>query len=192
MVKIAPVKPKFPIIVVRNFPHKERNSVPVGPACTPVRMRRFRATGAPMIGLIQRVSEASVAVDGQIIGSIGTGLLALIGIEQGDGPAEAQRLAARLLAYRVFEDDAGKMNLNLTQVDGGILLIPQFTLVADTGSGNRPGFSNAANPDQARALFNELIAAARSRWNSVETGQFGANMDVSLVNQGPVTFWLEA
>jgi len=144
-----------------------------------------------MIGLIQRVSEASVSVDGQIIGSIGTGLLALIGIEQGDGPAEAERLAARLLAYRVFEDDAGKMNLNLTQVDGGILLIPQFTLVADTGSGNRPGFSNAANPDQARALFDELIAAARSRWNSVETGQFGANMDVSLVNRCPVTFWLE-
>ncbi len=145
-----------------------------------------------MIGLIQRVSEASVAVDGQIIGSIGTGLLALIGIEQGDGPAEAERLAARLLAYRVFEDDAGKMNLNLTQVGGGILLIPQFTLVADTGSGNRPGFSNAANPDQARALFDALIAAARSRWNNVETGQFGANMDVGLVNQGPVTFWLEA
>lgn len=144
-----------------------------------------------MIGLIQRVSEASVSVDGQIIGSIGTGLLALIGIEQGDGPAEAERLAVRLLAYRVFEDDAGKMNLNLTQVNGGILLIPQFTLVADTGSGNRPGFSNAANPDQARALFDELIAAARSRWNSVETGQFSANMDVSLVNQGPVTFWLE-
>ena len=144
-----------------------------------------------MIGLIQRVSEASVSVDGQIIGSIGTGLLALIGIQQGDGPAEAQRLAARLLAYRVFEDDAGKMNLNLTQVGGGILLIPQFTLVADTGSGNRPGFSNAANADQARALFDALIAAARSRWNSVETGKFGANMDVSLVNQGPVTFWLE-
>ena len=145
-----------------------------------------------MIGLIQRVSEASVSVDGQIIGSIGTGLLALIGIQQGDGPAEAQRLAARLLAYRVFEDDAGKMNLNLTQVGGGILLIPQFTLVADTGSGNRPGFSNAAKPDQARALFDELIAAARSRWNNVETGQFGANMDVGLVNRGPVTFWLEA
>ncbi len=144
-----------------------------------------------MIGLIQRVSEASVSVDGQIIGSIGTGLLALIGIQQGDGPAEAERLAARLLAYRVFEDDAGKMNLNLTQVGGGILLIPQFTLVADTGSGNRPGFSNAANPDQARALFDALIAAARSRWNHVETGQFGANMDVSLVNRGPVTFWLE-
>ena len=144
-----------------------------------------------MIGLIQRVSEASVAVDGQIIGSVGAGLLALIGVQKDDGPAQAERLSERLLAYRLFEDDRGKMNLDLTQVGGGVLLIPQFTLAADTGSGNRPGFSNAAEPDQARVLFNAVVAATRSRWNLVETGRFGANMDVSLVNRGPVTFWLE-
>jgi D-tyrosyl-tRNA(Tyr) deacylase len=144
-----------------------------------------------MIGLIQRVSEASVAVEGQTIGSIGAGLLALIGIQKDDGPGQAERLAERLLAYRVFEDDHGKMNLDLTQAGGGVLLIPQFTLAADTGSGNRPGFSNAAEPERARLLFDAVVAAARSRWNIVEMGRFGANMDVSLVNRGPVTFWLE-
>ena len=143
-----------------------------------------------MIGLIQRVSEARVTVDGQIIGSIGHGLAALIGVERGDGPAAAARLAERMLNYRVFEDDDGKMNLDLIQVGGGILLIPQFTLAADTRKGNRPGFGRAAEPEQAQALFGELVSAARSRWSKVETGRFGANMDVSLVNRGPVTFWL--
>ena len=145
-----------------------------------------------MIGLIQRVSKASVAVDGQIIGSIDVGLLALIGVRRGDTPARANRLAERLLAYRVFEDGDGKMNLDLTQADGGILLIPQFTLTADTGTGNRPSFTSAAKPDQARTLFDDLVAATRSRWDTVAAGRFGANMSVSLVNQGPVTFWLEA
>ncbi len=145
-----------------------------------------------MIGLIQRVSQASVAVDGQIIGSIDVGLLALIGVRRGDTPTQANRLAERLLAYRGFEDGDGKMNLDLTQADGGILLIPQFTLAADTGTGNRPSFTSAAKPAQARALFDDLVAATRSRWDTVATGRFGANMSVSLVNQGPVTFWLEA
>jgi D-tyrosyl-tRNA(Tyr) deacylase len=144
-----------------------------------------------MIGLIQRVSEASVAVNGQIIGSIGPGLAALIGVQRDDGPEQAKRLAERMLAYRVFEDQDGKMNLDLKGINGGILLIPQFTLAANTGKGNRPSFTSAADPERARALFDELVAAAQSRWNAVETGEFGANMDVSLVNRGPVTFWLE-
>ena len=145
-----------------------------------------------MIGLIQRVSSASVAVEGQEIGRIGTGLVALIAVQHGDQSAQAIRLADRMLAYRVFEDPAGKMNLDLTQVGGGILLIPQFTLAADTGKGCRPSFTGAAAPEHGRALFEELVSTARSRWDQVQVGRFGANMDVALVNRGPVTFWLEA
>jgi D-tyrosyl-tRNA(Tyr) deacylase len=144
-----------------------------------------------MIGLIQRVSEASVAVDGQIIGSIGGGLMVLVGVQRDDGPAQAERLAERLLAYRVFEDADGRMNLDVTQAGGSVLLVPQFTLAADTNAGNRPSFTSAAEPDQARGLFDALVAAVRSGWDSVAQGRFGANMDVRLVNRGPVTFWLE-
>ena len=144
-----------------------------------------------MIGLLQRVTEAAVTVDGNIVGQIGSGLAVLVGVQRGDGPEQARRLAERLMAYRVFADSAGKMNLSLTDTGGDLLLIPQFTLAADTRKGNRPGFSRAAEPDTGRILFDELVAAARTACARVETGRFGAMMNVSLINQGPVTFWLD-
>ncbi len=144
-----------------------------------------------MIGLIQRVSSASVSVHGELIGRIDRGLLALIAVQQGDGPSQANRLAERLLAYRVFADESGRMNLNLVEVGGGLLLVPQFTLAADTGKGSRASFAKAANPDLGQTMFDELVRCTKDRWSMVETGAFGADMDVRLVNQGPVTFWLE-
>jgi len=144
-----------------------------------------------MIGLLQRVSHASVTVGGEVTGQIGQGLLVLIAVQRGDGPEQARRLAERLLSYRVFEDDTGRMNLDVTRIGGGLLLVPQFTLAADTGKGNRPSFSRAAEPAEGQALFDECVAAVRARWDKVATGRFGANMDVELLNQGPVTFWLE-
>ncbi len=145
-----------------------------------------------MLALIQRVSEAAVRVDGVVIGRTGPGLLALAGIEPGDGEAQIARMADRLLAYRVFSDDAGRMNLSLAQTGGGLLLVSQFTLAADTRSGNRPGFSTAAAPEAAERIFDRLVAVCRSRHRGVETGRFGAHMEVSLVNDGPVTFLLRA
>ncbi len=144
-----------------------------------------------MIGLLQRVSEATVRVDGEVVGQIGRGLLVLVAVERGDGPAEARRLAERLVAYRVFEDSAGKMNLDVRQAEGGLLLVPQFTLAADTDRGNRPSFTHAADPVAGRALFDQLVRNVAERCPRVATGQFGADMAVSLVNQGPVTFWLQ-
>ena len=144
-----------------------------------------------MIALIQRVSEASVRVDGRIIGSIGAGLLALVGVQRGDGPAQAARLLQRVLDYRVFADEAGRMNRSLRDTGGGLLLVPQFTLAADTASGNRPGFSTAAEPAAAQALFSQFVAGARAAHPLLEVGEFGAHMAVQLVNDGPVTFWLE-
>ena len=144
-----------------------------------------------MIGLLQRVTSASVMVDGETIGEIGRGLLVLVGVQHGDSPAQAKRLLERLLAYRVFPDDQGRMNLDLRQADGGLLLVPQFTLAADTRRGNRPGFSRAAAPEAGAALFDELVELARESWPRVGSGRFGANMQVALVNDGPVTFWLE-
>lgn len=144
-----------------------------------------------MIGLLQRVSHARVSVADEIVGQIGPGLLVFVAVQRGDTTEHAARLAERLLAYRVFEDDGGRMNLDVTQVDGGLLLVPQFTLAADTARGNRPGFSRAADPEQGRELFDACVAAARARWSRVETGRFGANMAVELLNRGPVTFWLE-
>lgn len=144
-----------------------------------------------MIGLLQRVNHASVTVEGETTGRIGRGLMVLVAVQRGDGPEQARRLAERLLSYRVFEDDSGRMNLDVTQIGGGLLLVPQFTLAADTGKGNRPSFSRAADPQQGQALFDECVAAARARWEKVATGRFGADMDVELLNQGPVTFWLE-
>jgi len=144
-----------------------------------------------MIGLLQRVTEASVIVDDKIIAEIGPGLAVLIGVQRGDGPEQARRLAERLVTYRVFEDPAGKMNLSLTDTGGGLLLIPQFTLAADTRTGNRAGFSRAALPERGRELFAALVSRAQETGIRVATGQFGANMNVSLINQGPVTFWLE-
>jgi D-tyrosyl-tRNA(Tyr) deacylase len=143
-----------------------------------------------LIALIQRVSEASVAVDARIVARIGPGILALIGVERGDRPEHGDRLLERVLTYRIFEDPAGRMNLSLRDTAGGLLLVPQFTLAADTHKGTRPGFSTAESPDVARAAFARLASAARERQATVETGEFGAHMKVSLVNDGPVTFWL--
>lgn len=139
-----------------------------------------------MIALLQRVSEASVSVEGQIIGSIGRGILALIGVERGDSEAEADRLAEKIVAYRIFPDDAGKMNRSLKDIGGELLVVPQFTLVADTNSGTRPSFSSGASPAQGEKLFAYFANKTRAA-----TGRFGADMQVSLVNDGPVTFWLQ-
>jgi D-tyrosyl-tRNA(Tyr) deacylase len=144
-----------------------------------------------MIALIQRVSSARVTVDEEVCGAIGAGLLALIGIERGDRTAEGTKLLERVLDYRVFPDASGRMNRSLRETGGGLLLVPQFTLVADTSSGNRAGFSKAAEPMQARELFGQLVAAAQKAHAKVACGEFGAHMQVSLVNDGPVTFWLE-
>lgn len=145
-----------------------------------------------MIALIQRVSNARVEVAGETIGAIGPGLLALIGVRPDDDHASGARLLERLLTYRVFADAAARMNRALSDTGGGLLLVPQFTLAADTRRGTRPGFSTAAPPAQAQALFDGLVAAARARHPQVATGCFGAAMLVSLVNDGPVTFWLES
>ncbi len=144
-----------------------------------------------MIGLLQRVSEASVRVDGDIVGKIDQGLLVLLCAERGDSRKEADTLLSKLLGYRVFYDADGKMNLNVAQVGGGLLLVPQFTLAADTRSGTRPSFTPAALPQQARELFDYTVECARSLHPQVETGRFGADMKVALVNDGPVTFWLQ-
>ena len=145
-----------------------------------------------MIGLLQRVSSASVVVDGISVGAIDGGLMVLLCCERGDTEKEADALLSKLLRYRVFSDAAGKMNLSLTDVAGGLLLVPQFTLAADTKSGTRPSLSLAASPQDARHLFDHFVRQARAQHEQVETGQFGADMKVSLVNDGPVTFWLQA
>jgi D-aminoacyl-tRNA deacylase len=144
-----------------------------------------------MLALIQRVAEASVRVDGALVGAIGPGLLALVAVEPGDDDAGVARLATRLLGYRVFADAAGRMNRALSDTGGGLLLVSQFTLAADTRSGMRPGFSTAAAPAEAERRFNQLVQACRAAHaGPVETGRFGAHMQVSLVNDGPVTFLL--
>jgi D-tyrosyl-tRNA(Tyr) deacylase len=144
-----------------------------------------------MLSLIQRVTQASVSVDGQIIGSIGPGLLALVAVEPGDGEPQFVRMAERLLGYRVFADDAGKMNRSLADTGGGLLLVSQFTLAADTRSGMRPSFTTAAPPAEAEQGFNRLLEICRQKHPpGVETGRFGAHMVISLVNDGPVTFLL--
>ena len=146
-----------------------------------------------MLALIQRVTEARVEVDGDIVGNIGPGLLTLIGVEPGDGREQVSKLGDRLLRYRVFSDAAGKMNLSLADTGGGLLLVSQFTLAADTRSGLRPSFSSAAAPAEAERTFGELVVYCRQQHaNAVETGRFGAHMVVSLVNDGPVTFLLRA
>lgn len=144
-----------------------------------------------MIGLLQRVSEASVAVDNEVIGSVNTGLMVLVGVERDDDESKAVRLAERLLTYRVFPDDDGKMNRSLADIGGGLLLVPQFTLVADTQKGTRPGFSRGAAPETGKVLFEQFVEICRARHPQVATGRFGADMQVSLVNDGPVTFWLQ-
>ena len=143
-----------------------------------------------MIALIQRVSEASVTVDERVVGRIGAGILALIGFERGDEMEGASRLLTRMLTYRIFADPGGRMNLSLTDTGGGLLLVPQFTLAADTPKGTRPGFSTAAAPELARSMFEQCLTLARARHAVVAAGEFGAHMRVALVNDGPVTFWL--
>ena len=143
-----------------------------------------------MIGLLQRVSEAAVRVDGQTVGAIGPGLMVLVCAEKGDTEREADLLLTKLLGYRVFSDEAGKMNRSVVDTGGGLLLVPQFTLAADTKSGTRPSFTPAAAPEDGRRLFEHVVRQARERHGIVETGVFGADMKVSLINDGPVTFWL--
>jgi D-aminoacyl-tRNA deacylase len=144
-----------------------------------------------MIGLLQRVTEAAVHVGERRVGAIGPGLLVLLGVQKGDGELEADRLVDRLVTYRVFEDAAGRMNRSLLETGGGLLVVSQFTLAAETRKGTRPGFSSAAPPDEGRRLYERFVARARERVADVATGEFGAAMRVSLVNDGPVTFWLE-
>jgi D-aminoacyl-tRNA deacylase len=145
-----------------------------------------------VIALLQRVTRASVEIAGESHASIGRGLLVLIGVKPEDDETRASKLVERLLSYRVFADEARKMNLSLRQIEGDLLLVPQFTLAADTRHGLRPGFSGAALPEQGRRLFDFLAQAAGSRHPTVQSGVFGANMQVSLVNDGPVTIWLES
>jgi D-tyrosyl-tRNA(Tyr) deacylase len=144
-----------------------------------------------MIALLQRVSEARVDVAGATVGAIGPGLLVLLGVERGDGDAAATRLVERVLGYRVFEDDDGRMNRSLADTGGGLLVVPQFTLAADTRKGTRPSFTPAAAPEEGQRLYERFVALARERHEEVATGRFGADMQVHLVNDGPVTIWLQ-
>jgi D-tyrosyl-tRNA(Tyr) deacylase len=144
-----------------------------------------------MIGLIQRVTHAEVRVEGRVVGAIDRGILALVGISRGDDGQSAERLLEKILNYRIFPDAEGRMNLSLRDTGGGLLLVSQFTLAADTRKGTRAGFSTAAAPDEARQLFEQLLMRAKAAHTPVATGEFGADMQVSLVNDGPVTFWLE-
>ncbi|WP_456447030.1 D-aminoacyl-tRNA deacylase [Thiolapillus sp.] len=144
-----------------------------------------------MIGLLQRVREARVTVDGEIIGEIQTGLLVLVGVQKEDTEQRAERLVQRLLGYRVFPDETGRMNRSLVDIEGGLLLVPQFTLPAETRKGTRPGFSTAAPPEEGHRLFHFVLEQARKQYPHVASGRFGADMQVALINDGPVTFWLE-
>ena len=144
-----------------------------------------------MIALIQRVAEAAVSVGGESVATIGAGILALVGVERDDGEPEAERLAERVLGYRIFPDAQGRMNRSLLEAGGALLAVPQFTLVADTRKGMRPSFSSGAAPEKGRQLFERFVDFARQQVN-LQTGRFGADMRVSLVNDGPVTFWLQA
>jgi D-tyrosyl-tRNA(Tyr) deacylase len=144
-----------------------------------------------MIGLLQRVSGASVSIDGTVVGAIGPGLLLLLGVQRGDGAREADRLLERVVTYRIFDDADGRMNVSLVDCGGELLVVSQFTLAAETRKGTRPGFSTAAAPADGERLYQHFVSAARRRLRSVATGRFGARMQVTLTNDGPVTFWLE-
>ena len=145
-----------------------------------------------MIALLQRVTSASVTVNGERVAEIGHGLLVLIGVEKQDDTAKAARLVERILGYRIFADAEGKMNLNVCDVDGGVLLVPQFTLAADTHKGMRPSFSRAADAETGRAMFDTVVDIMQQNTGRVQQGRFGADMSVQLVNDGPVTFWLQS
>lgn len=144
-----------------------------------------------MIALIQRVSEAHVSIGQQTLASIETGILVLVAIQAEDTSKQIERMADRVMNYRIFPDNAGKMNLSLVDVGGGVLFVPQFTLIADTRRGNRPSFGKNINPETGQQLFKQLLDYSNSQYNNVQHGEFGADMQVSLVNDGPVTFWLE-
>lgn len=144
-----------------------------------------------MIALLQRVQHASVTVDNKITGEIDNGILLFIGVEKNDSEEKARRLGERFLSYRVFSDEQDKMNLSVVDINGGVLIVPQFTLAADTRKGNRPSFSSAAPPELGQQLFNYIVTQTRQQHHNVATGQFGADMKVSLLNDGPVTFWLQ-
>ncbi len=143
-----------------------------------------------MIGLLQRVTQAKVEVSDTVIGEVSKGLLVLLGVERGDTEKQADRLLERLLGYRVFEDDSGRMNLSVKDIQGGMLIVPQFTLPADTQKGTRPSFTPAASPEEGERLYDYFVHQAKALHDDIATGQFGADMQVSLVNDGPVTFWL--
>jgi D-tyrosyl-tRNA(Tyr) deacylase len=153
--------------------------------------RETPGTTQKMIGLLQRVSHAEVVVAGDEVGRIGRGLMVLVAVHRDDTEQDVARLAERLLGYRVFPDDKGRMNRSVRDIGGGLLLVPQFTLTADTKKGTRASFTKGADPDKASAYFDRLVAACRRELESVETGRFGADMQVSLTNDGPVTFWLD-
>ena len=144
-----------------------------------------------MIALIQRVTDASVTVDGCIVSNINQGLLLLLGVEKADDEKTAEKLVNKVLGYRVFSDSEGKMNLDVQQISGEVLIVPQFTLVADTNKGLRPSFSSAAPPEQGKALFDAVVDIMQLKLEGVKKGQFGADMSVHLVNDGPVTFWIQ-
>jgi len=144
-----------------------------------------------VIGLLQRVSQARVEVSGAVVGEVSKGLLILLGVERGDSEQQADRLLERLLGYRVFEDESGRMNLSLLDIKGGMLIVPQFTLPADTQKGTRPSFTPAASPEEGERLFNYFVTEAKAKYPDIAVGEFGADMQVSLTNDGPVTFWLQ-
>ncbi len=144
-----------------------------------------------MIALLQRVTEANVKIDAQTVGSISTGLLVLVGVEKNDTEQQAKRLTERFLGYRIFSDSNAKMNLSVMDISGDVLLVPQFTLAADTTKGARPSFSSAALPERGESLFNYIVTKTNESCNNVQTGVFGADMQVTLTNDGPVTFWLQ-
>ena len=165
----------------------------IGEAMLTLTAQIVSACGDEMIALLQRVSEASVSIHERpsapaVTGAIGNGILALVAVEKGDAEVQADRLLQRILAYRIFEDETGRMNLNLLQAGGQLLLVSQFTLAADTNSGNRPSFTPAAEPAEGRRLFDYLLDRARDELGDAPSGRFGAHMKVSLVNDGPVTF----
>lgn len=144
-----------------------------------------------MIALIQRVSQACVVVDGNTIGSINSGLLVLLGVEKDDDEQKAKRLSEKVMGYRIFSDEKGKMNLNVQQAGGSLLVVSQFTLAADTQKGMRPSFSSGADPSQANSLYEYFVGQCRAVGMNTQTGEFAADMQVSLTNDGPVTFWLQ-
>lgn len=144
-----------------------------------------------MIGLIQRVSQASVTVDNTVIGEINAGILLLLGVEKNDTPENAKKLLDKVINFRIFEDQNHKMNLSLLDSTGSLLIVPQFTLPANTQKGTRPSFASAAPPEQGKRLYNKFIDLAHMKVESIATGEFGADMQVSLINSGPVTFWLQ-